>query len=235
MVIREIQDINTITPLHNEIFGNPFPLSSYFKKCKTHRLSIFIYEEQSNLLGYSVIVDEQDKRNMYAWYGGVLPKYQGKGITQIFLEELIQIARRKDYLSVTLASTNRRPHMLRLAIKMGFDIVDLKKRDYGEGNKIYFRYKILPPYHEKILLTNNGKILEPVEIEKKLIQAHKNNCLSIEFDDFENLQALIYAIRYCNSFSKKPKLLIRVQSSQGICNEFKNLIKEYQGEIEIMN
>ena len=95
MIIKEIQDINIIIPLHVEIFGKAFPISSYYKKCKTNKLYIFVYEEDSDLIGYSIIVDQNQEKNMYAWYGGVLPKFQGKGITQIFFENLIELAREK--------------------------------------------------------------------------------------------------------------------------------------------
>ena len=58
---------------------------------------------------------------------------------------------------MTVASSNIRPHMLILAIKMGFDIYELKKRESGEGNKIYFKYKLFPQHIEIILLEENGR------------------------------------------------------------------------------
>lgn len=233
MIIREIYDVNIIIPLHDEIFGKPFPISSFYKKCKANKLYIFVYEENSNLFGYSIIVDQKEQKNMYAWYGGVIPKFQGRGITQIFLEKLINIAREKDYDSVTLASTNIRPHMLRLAIKMGFDIDELKKRDYGEGNKIYFKYKICPPHTEEIHLAEDGKILKLVDIEERLVKAYKNNCVLIKFSNIENVDGIIYAIRYCNSFSRKPEIQISLNDNK-IYSEIIKVVKEYRGKIKII-
>lgn len=233
MIIKEIYDINAIIPLHNEIFGKAFPISSYYKKCKTNKLYIFVYEDNSDWLGYSIIVEQKKEKNMYAWYGGVLPGFQGKGITRIFLENLIDLARKKGYLSVTLASTNIRPHMLRLAIKMGFDIYDLKKRTDGEGNKIYFRYKLFPAHTEVISLDEDGRKIKPVEVEEKLVRAYKSNSVSIKFDYNENLDVLIYALRYCNSFSKRPKILIEMEGDIK-SSEITKAIQEYQGEVEII-
>lgn len=34
MIIKEIQDIDTIIPLHAEIFGKAFPIPSYYKNVK---------------------------------------------------------------------------------------------------------------------------------------------------------------------------------------------------------
>ena len=233
MIIKEIKDINVIIPLHEEIFGKTFPISSYYKKCRTNKLYIYVYEYNSSLIGYSIIVDQNDEKNMYAWYGGVLPKFQGKGITQTFFDNLIAVARKKDYSSVTLASSNIRPHMLRLAIKMGFDIYDLKKRKDGEGNKIYFRYKLFPPHHEIIPLTENGRMIKPVEIEEKLVRAYKSNSISIKFVYNGNIDTLIYALMYCNSFSKRPKILIEAEGDIKV-SELNKAIQQYQGDVEII-
>ena len=192
-----------------------------------------MYEEEKKLLGYSIIVDQHEKKNLYAWYGGVLPEFQGNGITAAFLEYIIAIARAINYSSVTLASSNLRPHMLRLAIKMGFDIYDLKKRDYGEGNKIYFRYSVLPMHLEKIPLSENNRKLKPVEIETRLVKAYKSSASTIEFCYDENIDTLIYAINYCNSFSKKPNLIINTESASIPVDdkELQKAIKAYNGKI----
>ena len=235
MIIKEIHDINVILPIHYEIFGKEFPISSYYKKSKTNMLYIFVYEEDSKLIGYSIIVDQDEKKNLYAWYGGVLPKYQGRGITQIFFDKLINFAKEKEYDSVTLATSNIRPHMLSLAIKMGFDIVDLKKRETGEGNKIYFEYKILPETTEEISLKENEKYISFVQIEEKLVSAYKNNCVLLKINCNDNLEALIYAVKYCNSFIRKPKIQINLQDSPIVSFKINEIIEGYKGEIEINN
>ena len=62
MIIKEFQDINIIIPLHEEIFGKSFPIASYYKKCRTNKLYIFAYEEDLNLIGYSIIVDQNSEK-----------------------------------------------------------------------------------------------------------------------------------------------------------------------------
>ena len=235
MIIKEIHDINIILSLHERIFGKEFPISSYYKKCKTNNLYIFVYEEETKLIGYSIIVDQADKKNLYAWYGGVLPEFQGKGITQTFFDRLINFAKENEYISITLATSNIRPHMLALAIKMGFDIVDLKKREYGEGNKIYFKYKIMPPYAEEISFEEYGKMIPLVQIEERIVRAYKNNCTLLKINCNENIEALKYAVKYCNSFIRKPKILINLQDSSKIYPESNEIIERYKGEIEIIN
>lgn len=236
MIIKEVHDINIILPLHDEIFGKEFPLTSYYKKCKTNKLYIFVYEKESKLIGYSIIVDQENEKNLYAWYGGVLPEFQGNGITQKFFDRLIKLAIDKEYLSISLATSNIRPHMLRLAIKMGFDIVDLKKREYGEGNKIYFKYKILPPYVEEISLEKSGKSMTLVQIEEKLVRAYKNNCTLLKINCIEDIYAFEYIVRYCNGFWRRPKFLIDLQQQdQDLCSKINKIIEEYKGDVEIIN
>lgn len=127
MIIKQIKDVEVVKTLHKEIFGKEFPINSYWKKRKFYDIYIFIYEEDLEILGYSIIVDQANLKNLYAWYGGVLPKAQGKGITDTFFDKMIELAREKEYKSVTVASYNTRPHMLRFAIKRDLIFMILKK------------------------------------------------------------------------------------------------------------
>lgn len=231
MLIKQIYDVEVIKPLHKEIFGTEFPTSSYYKKRNKYDLYIYVYEQDCEFLGYSIIVDQADIQNLYAWYGGVLPEAQGNGITDSFFDRLIELAREKHYKSVTVASYNTRPHMLRFAIKKGFDIYDIKKREYGSGNKIYFRYLIHPPSIFEIDLIDNGRFVKPAEIEEKLVVAYKKNCQKFYFKGVYNYKTLEYAIRYCNSFSNRPEIIIISESSEKEkLSYFKNT---YKGKITI--
>ena len=231
MVIKQIYDVEVIKPLHKEIFGTEFPICSYYKKRNTYDLYIYVYEEDCKFLGYSIIVDQADLQNLYAWYGGVLPEAQGNGITDNFFDKLIELARKKEYKSVTVASYNTRPHMLRFAIKKGFDIYDIKKRDYGSGNKIYFRYLIHPPSILEIDLIDSGRFIKPAEIEEKLVIAYKNNCEKLYFKGVDNYKTLEYAIIYCNSFSNRPEIIINVESTEK--EKLSYLKNSYKGKITI--
>ena len=229
--IKQIYDVEIIKSLHKEIFGKDFPIDSYYKKRKAYELYIYVYEENSKLLGYSIVVDQADLQNLYAWYGGVLPEAQGNGITDIFFDKLIDLAIEKKYKSVTVASYNTRPHMLILAIKKGFDIYDIKKRDYGNGNKIYFKYSISSPSTIEFDLIENGSFLKPAEIEERLVLAYKNNCKKLCFKGAYNYETLEYIVRYCNSFYNKPEIVIKAEGASK--EKFSYLEKNYVGKITI--
>lgn len=215
MTICEIFDIEQIAPLHQLMFGKSFPYESYNKKVKEHHVYLYAYYEEESIIGYSIVIDQEDERNLYAWYGGLLPEYQGNGTTTKFFDIMVRRARDLNYGSITLASTNCRPHMLRLAIKYGFDIYDIKKRDYGEGNKIYFRFSVLPDTKLTIRLHDGENILRQVDVERILVSAYKNNCREITFEavqDKNDEDIIRYAIKYCNSFIHKPILIVNTVS-----------------------
>ena len=228
MKIRKIKDLNSILPLHSEIFGKDFPMKSYEKKRKQSELLIFVYEEGQQLIGYSIIVVQKEINNLYAWYGGVLPKYQGKGLNKQFLEFLIEYARINSYDSVTLASSNMRPHMLRLAIKLGFDIYDIKKRDFGDGDKIYFKFKILPEHLQKLSFkTEREDATYFANLERIAVEMMKTNCSKIVIEDI-NEMGLEYLLKYFNSFSKYPKVTVSINCTDDFIKEINDI---YKGEI----
>lgn len=227
MTIQEIFDVEQIAPLHQLVFGKEFPYESYVKKVREHQVYLYAYFEENSVVGYSIIIDQAEERNLYAWYGGLLPEYQGNGITIKFFDIMVMRARDLNYKSVTLASTNCRPHMLRLAIKYGFDIYDMKKRDYGEGNKIYFRFSIVPDTKLTIRLHDAERTLRQVDVEQILVSAYKNNCVEITFEDVKDKsdeEIVRYAIRYCNSFIHKPVITVNTtnQDLQQEISEYNN-------------
>lgn len=142
MQIRKVSGYEEILELHNIIFGENFPVESYIEKSQQYSIYTYVYQIDERICGYSMIVDKKQDKELYAWYGGVITECRMQGITSEFIDFLINLAKEMKYEVVSLATTNRRPNMLRLAIKKGFEITDIKKRDYGEGNKIYFKYKV---------------------------------------------------------------------------------------------
>ena len=204
MQIIELDSIEPITQIHEQVFGTPFPYESYEKKSMSHKLYAYAYYENEMLVGYSIIVDQAEEKNLYAWYGGLLAEYQGHGTTIKFFDIMVEKARKLQYSSISLATTNCRPNMLRLAVKYGFDIYDIKKRDYGEGNKIYFRYYLYPTCNIAISLINDdGSKLKIPELEKLLVSAYKHNCIKIVFNNIieeSDIKMVIYAKRYCKKF-----------------------------------
>lgn len=204
MQIIELDSIEPITQIHEQVFGTPFPYESYKKKSILHRLYTYAYYENKILIGYSIVIDQAEEKNLYAWYGGLLAEYQGYGTTIKFFDIMVEKAQKLQYSSISLATTNCRPNMLRLAIRYGFDIYDIKRRDFGEGNKIYFKYFLHPICSITISLINddNSKLKIP-ELEKMLVSVYKHNCTKIVLNNIleeSDIKTVIFAKRYCKKF-----------------------------------
>lgn len=226
MNIEQINDIEQILELHYKIFGEKFIMSGYEKKKQQYKLYMYLFKDESIPIGYGVIVDKSEEKTLYVWYAGVIPEYQGKGLVSIFFQKTINLATEKSYAKVTTATTNLRPNMMKLLIKNNFDIFDIKKREEHEGNKIYFKYDILPPTTMEIIDKNN----ELVEIERALVRNLKNNCQTIKMDS-TRLKTVEYVIKYCNNFYRKP-MIILIKNEMVITN-IKNLEKIYLGKIKM--
>lgn len=231
MNIKQIYNINEIIPLHQIIFGEEFPLQSFCKKKRNNDVLIFVYEENGSNIGYSIAILQTEERNIYAWYGGIIPKYQGMGITKRWFENLFEYAKNNNFQTITVATSNLRPHMITFAVKMGFDIYNLKKRETGEGNKIYFKYTIRPESSAVISLDMNIRI---VDLEKKLVELYKHNTTTLVIKDIYSIESLMYVVKYCNSFIRKPKLII-TKDKKIFDKLLLQFIREYKGEIKFQS
>ena len=209
-------NVGDIIQVHSEIFGSEFPMKSYEKKKKEHKIYIFTYVYEGKQVGYSIIVEQSDINNLYAWYGGVIPEFQGKGINDKFFDFFISFAREHLYNSVTFATTNMRPHMLILGIKKGFKIFDIKKRETGEGNKIYFKYQIHPLQSQDIDF-KNVENLSYSQFEKMLVEINENKSMLVRVKNVykdEHFKRLLYALRYFSSLGNLPNVEIYLSKQQ---------------------
>ena len=94
MKIKEINDLKVIKELNKEIFGFDFTDDTFNKKRKKYPIKMYVYEQNQRNIGYSLVVDEWDKKNYYAWYGGVVAGFQGKKVTSNFFKFLIDLAKK---------------------------------------------------------------------------------------------------------------------------------------------
>lgn len=235
MQIKDNCTLPNIIQIHKDIFGEDFPMESFQKKIKLgyslHKIGFY---EDEILVGYCIIIHNDEKSSLHAWVGGVLPAFQGRGFFSQFYDWLIQLARASGYHYVTGNTDNYKPNMLTLLIKKGFDIVGVEDTAYGDGTKILFRYKVCTPvslrisitsscnlqcffcHHEGISLTG-GKRLPISQIERLLIQAKKNGVNEITITGGEPAlypEGVIFILQYCSGWSNPPA--IKIATNGGI-------------------
>lgn len=200
-------DLRDVTRLHQEIFGEDFPYESYREKLRLHNVYIYVCYEGESAIGYSLLIDQHEEKDLYAWYSGLLPAYQGDGLNVQFFDVMVEKARELGYQSLSFATMNDCPNMLRFAIEYGFDIVDVKKCNAGEGNIIYLKFFIHEPIEElEIVLNHNGRKTPLADIERMLVRAYKSNCKKIHLSnicDDEDITTIKYVIAYCKKLMRK--------------------------------
>lgn len=75
-------------------------------------------------LGY-----ELNKDYFYSWFGGILPAYRQAGIAQALATEQEKWAKENGYKFIRLKTRNMFKPMLIFALKNGFNILEIEKRE----------------------------------------------------------------------------------------------------------
>jgi RimJ/RimL family protein N-acetyltransferase len=115
---------------------------------KSENSTIFIAEEDHQLIGYLIAIGGSAKRNRHSVYLviGVLAQYRGLGVgTQLF-EQLEKWATEHNVHRLELTVVTRNEAGIRLYKKMGFDIEGTKRHSlYIDGNFVdeYYMSKFL--------------------------------------------------------------------------------------------
>ncbi|MDO5557513.1 MAG: hypothetical protein Q4G05_04655 [Clostridia bacterium] len=229
MEIKRVNDINLILTVHKEIFQIDFDIQNYQKRAQQYPIYIFIYMKKKKIIGYSLIIDEQEDKNLYFWYGGVVQSEQGKGITNRIFDIAISMAKSKAYKSITVATLNKRTHMLKFAIKKGFNIFKVKKRsENNDINKIYFKYNLPMEGKKNYKIDVSSKNMG--ELENEIIDILKsNNCKKLIIKNAKkNIHLLIYILEYCNTFIDIPQVCVTKIKNR----DFKRLKRIFKGKIK---
>lgn len=239
MNIRVAHELDQIIRLHEAIFAAPFPREKYARRVASgDRLLHIILEENGEAAGYAVIV--ANGHNYHLWIGGILPALQGCGLMAQFLVWLENQGLANNFKTITLNTDNHKNHLLRLALKHGFDIVGTEKGSYGDGTRIRLFKKIRAPLNLRIALTGacnyrcifchgegvpreTGMAMAPATLEKILVQAAKLNLQSLVFTGGEpllNPDTLLHGLKLCRTMGRPPIVKVVTNGAfleSGIC------------------
>lgn len=234
MFIVETEDIDIIENIHKKIYLEKFPIDSMMSKEKRgYKLLKYIIEDQNKLVGYCIVINKKEEKNLHAWVGGVLPQYQGKGYFSEFYDWLIKKGENLEYLTITGNTDNFKHNMIRMMIKKGFYIVAVSETNYGDGIKINMKYEIHEGRTLRIILTTkcnyncffchhegiaeqSTEDLSIPSLERILVQARRMCVKEITLTGgeptmlFDRIQ---YTLKYCNSWDNKPHIKIVTNGS----------------------
>ena len=101
----------------------PLDAQNIFDRMTAHkRHLILVAELDSSVIGHALAYPEKGK--LYLWSAAVQPDHRRQGVMAAILKMLFQIAHEQGFQHVFFRTSSRNVQMLRLALSMGFEIVD---------------------------------------------------------------------------------------------------------------
>ncbi len=128
------EDIPKIEEINKVVFGEPCGIAGRAGSRKDFRVSVA--EENGRILGY--VCGHERKGKYYLWMGCVLPEARNKGIGTALLKHQMNVAVKAGYTRVFAKSSNKWKPMMRLLLKMGFDVIGYKAREWGDEAAVWF-------------------------------------------------------------------------------------------------
>ncbi|MFC1682306.1 GNAT family N-acetyltransferase [Nanoarchaeota archaeon] len=138
------EDLLEITKINKAVFGGTKTVEQIKEK-----LSLKIYQTphitlgkiNGKIIGYGLGYFEKGKQ-YYLWMLGVLPEFRKYGLGRKILEEQINFAKNEGYKSFLLKTSNKWKDMLRLTMKMNFDITGFKVNEWRNNPAIWLELNL---------------------------------------------------------------------------------------------
>ena len=139
-------DLEAICNLNYAIFKGlyseePYNLEKYQKRLNKKKPLIYIIKQGEILLGNSIAFTE--KENLYLWILGVSKKHRGNGLASKLLDLNEKFAKKNECEAVTVKVYNSSKEMMRLLLKRGYNIMEIKDKNSNPNfNSAYFSYNL---------------------------------------------------------------------------------------------
>lgn len=129
-------DIETVVALSQQIpeFIQPHGAEEYYKRLTGVPHLILVAYIEDHPVAFKVGYEREDY--FYSWMGGVLPVYRRFGIAQALADAQETWARAQGHSHIIFKTRNSHKAMLLFAIKNGFNIIEIEKRDSVEDYRI---------------------------------------------------------------------------------------------------
>lgn len=142
IVRKTLDQLNLVENIEKQVseFKKPYTKSKYLSRLKNRKYSIFFAIENNKEIGYAVSYGKGDK--FYIWTIAVMEEYREKGVAKELLEKSMEAGKELGYNKVYLKTRNTFKNMIFLALKFGFKIVNLTKKENEDENVIWMEKTI---------------------------------------------------------------------------------------------
>ena len=121
-------------------FIDPHPLEEYQKRLMDKVYLILIVYVNQQAAGFKVGYQRVDY--FYSWMGAILPRYRRMNLATLLAEWQEAWAKTKGYTRIVFKTRNYLKPMLLFALKRGFNIISVEKRETVEAYRILLQKKL---------------------------------------------------------------------------------------------
>ena len=121
-------------------FIDPHPLEEYQKRLMDKVYLILIVYVNQQAAGFKVGYQRADY--FYSWMGAILPRYRRMNLATLLAERQEGWAKTKGYTRIVFKTRNYLKPMLLFALKRGFNIISVEKRETVEAYRILLQKKL---------------------------------------------------------------------------------------------
>ncbi|KPU43625.1 mycothiol acetyltransferase [Oxobacter pfennigii] len=130
----DIDDIPEIMVIENLSFAVPWSAESFITEVQNNRAARYVVAKDTDkVIGYGgmwIILDESHITNI-----AVHPDYRGKGIGNLILKAMIEMAKQENIIAMTLEVRRTNYIAQRLYEKYGFVSVGIRPKYYEDNNE----------------------------------------------------------------------------------------------------
>lgn len=137
VVRKTLDELKIVEDVEKKIseFKIPYNRKQYLSRLRGRKYSIFFAIENKQPVGYAVSYGKGDK--FYIWTIAVLKNYRGKGVAKELLKKSMDAGKDLGYRRVYLKTRNCFQSMIFLALKFGFKITKVTKKEDVNQNRIW--------------------------------------------------------------------------------------------------
>lgn len=127
-------DINEVYEIECQSFSTPWSIDSFYREINENKLALYnVIELDGKIIAYGgmwIVIDESHVTNI-----AVLPEFRGRGMGNILVENMIEVAKENGALNMTLEVRVSNQSAIALYEKYGFEKSGVRPKYYKENNE----------------------------------------------------------------------------------------------------